>query len=267
MKTGLIQKIEDANLRLNESFATRIIRRPDVTIFLNEEIPDDPYLNLATKISDPENVESFVAEVSETFESRGIASSFYLSSYTSSKVKSFLLAQGYGEFANDSWMFWDLNKESFSELIEGLEIKRVETEQELDDFTKVFVEVYSKGEPDDPYQGLSPLYDKFLRKRFYQEGKDSEAEYYNAYWHGKAVGTGSLLHDGEIGGMFSLAVLPEFRKLGIGKALQARRVERARELDLQYLYLITEAGSRNEKIFAKAGFRTEFGNLELVKRI
>jgi predicted GNAT family N-acyltransferase len=47
-----------------------------------------------------------------------------------------------------------------------------------------------------------------------------------AFIEGKAVGTGRLLPDGHIGRM---AVLPEFRGRGIGGAILARLVERARE--------------------------------------
>lgn len=257
MDSASIRKIELANVYFNRDFATEVTQRPNYTLYLNREIPDDHYLNFATFIetNDPA---ALIKEVETKFRTRGISPSFYISPTTHAPgLEAKLLENGYQLAAHDAWMFFD-PKETPPPAKTAAVIKRVETDQEFDQFTKVFVEVYSKGEPDDPYQGLSPLYAKFFWQEFKNKNKDYASEYFLAFWDGEPVGTAVILYNREIAGFYGLAVLPQFRQLGIGRALQVARVERARERGVKFIYLVTAVGSRNEKIFPKSGFHTKF---------
>lgn len=263
---SLFNKIEDANIRFNQDFWTKVVKQPDSLILLNEEIPDDPYLNYATKIFEFKKNSPFINKTEEIFHKENTPPTFYIAPYTPKELVDVLQKEGYQPFAHDAWMFFDPSSQAPSIPVENLEIKKVQTEEELDKFTEVFVEVYSKGEPDDPYQGLSPLYAKFLKKQFHRTGPSFAAEFYLALFDDEAVGTGTLFYDQEIGGLYGLGVLPKVRRLGIGKSIQSTWVRRAKELGLKYIYLVTEVGSRNEKIFTKFGFETKFMGLELTKR-
>lgn len=252
-----VRKVELANVNLNRDFATEVVGRPGYSIYLNSEIPEDPYLNFTTfiKTNDPK---SLIEEVEAEFRSRRISPSFYISPTTEARgLEEKLVERGYQLHAHDAWMFFDPKKTLPLAQTEAA-IKKVETDKEFGQFVKIFIEVYSKGQPDDPYQGLSPLYGKFLWKRFRRDEPESRGEYFLAILNGRPVGIASLLYNSEVAGFYSLAVLPPYRRLGIGRALQVARVKRALELGLRLIYLVTEVGSRNEKIFPKSGFQTEF---------
>ena len=87
---------------------------------------------------------------------------------------------------------------------------------------------------------------------------------------GRAVGTGRLLPDGRLGRM---AVLPEWRGRGVGRAIlrQLERLARGRDMAAVYLHAQAEAAG----FYARAGFTAhgemfeEAGipHLEMVKRL
>lgn len=258
MDPQAIRKIELASVNFNRDFATEIIEKPGCIAYLNSEIPNDYYLNFATLI-EAKDPATLVTEMEHEYRSRGISPSFYISPSTKAPgLEKLLLNKGYELAAHETWMFFDPSCPIPPSPTEAV-IKRAVTDEDFTDFVNVFVEVYSKGEPDDPYQGLSPLYAKFFWKEFKDRGqKDYKSEYFVAYVEGKPVGTATVYYNDEIAGFYSLAVLPAFRRLGIGRALQATRVRRAKEIGVKFIFLVTAVGSRNEKIFPKSGFQTKF---------
>jgi len=266
MDLDLIRKIEDEVIKMGEDWATEIIRLPEVIIYLNATAPEEHFLNYTFGITDPQNIPEFVSKVEGIFEERKAKPNFSIAPYTSAGLKDYLLNNGYEQESNNAWMFFDRKKEvpEFGSL--EFEIKKVKNEEEFKEFARVMVEVFSKGEEDDPYQGFSTKWGEVLLDQYRDKGKDYLLETFLVYMDNQVVGGAQLLYKGEIGYLDWLSVLPKFRKLGIGKALQGTRVKRAKELGAKYICLITEVGSRNERIFTKFGFRTEFNSLDLIKK-
>ena len=83
-----------------------------------------------------------------------------------------------------------------------------------------------------------------------QDGRDATAYHWLATdFEDRCIGTVRLLPDGQIGRM---AVLPEYRRQGIGFTLLELAVQRARRLALDEAYL--HAQSYAEEFYARAGF-------------
>ncbi len=162
---------------------------------------------------------------------------------------------GYTLFGKSAFMFFYLkNKIENTKNITVRKIKK----KEIKEFKGVFNEVFTKGEKDDIYKGVSPLYGEFLQKRLKGKKKGCYAEPFAAFADRKLVGTVVIIHNKIDGYIYALAVLPEYRKMGAGKALLGACVKRAQEIKLENLCLATEKDSRNEKIFSKIGFKTKF---------
>lgn len=266
MDLEFVQRIENSTAKFFDSLATDIIKLPEATIILNKDLPCEPFLNYAADLNNPKNIPQLVKEVEESFEKHGAKPLFSISPYTARELGEYLRGQGYVQEANNGWMFFDPKREVPKYDKEDLEVKLVQNAEEFGEYADVFVEVFSKGEPDDPYKGLSPKWGDLLRER-YRKGPDGfSLETYAVSLDDRVVGGAELYWDGEIAYMDGLAVLPKFRKLGVGKALQGTRVKRAKELGAKYICLITEVGSRNEEIFTRFGFKTEFTSQDLIKK-
>lgn len=257
MDKDLISKIEEAHILFNMgTFFSSEIKHEEFTILFNNELPQDPYLNYVTKIRIRKNSKLVIDHIEQIFAQNKSKPSFYLMPYTHPKnFKDILVKKGYSIFTRDAWMFFDLKKKVQYDM--EIRVRKI-TKKEIADFKRVFNEVYTKGEEDDPYKGLSYLYGEFLEKRLIKKQKEFVVEAYAAFMDDKLVGTIVIIHNRSIACLYALAVLPQFRNRGIGKALIAACIQRAQNMKLQQFFLQTEKNSRNEKIFSKIGFRTFF---------
>jgi ribosomal protein S18 acetylase RimI-like enzyme len=257
MKNALINRFEDDVILFNMGdFFSKEIKEKDHTIIFNDDLPSDPYLNYVTKIRVGKNVDKFISDMEKTFVDHKSSPTFYILPYTLPKnLEKTLISKNYDLFGRDAWMFFDINKKA-PKANPNIVIRNI-TKNEISDFKKVFVGVFSKGEEDDPYKGLSTLYGEFLQKRLTSKKKECKAIPYGAFIDDKLVGTIVILHNNVDAYLYALAVLPEFRKLGICTSLIAKCVEKAKNLKLKNLSLITQKSSRNEKIFNNLGFRTK----------
>jgi GNAT superfamily N-acetyltransferase len=266
MNLEVVRRVEKIVTEFGESWATDIIRLPEVTAYLNSEISGETFLNYTTGITSPKNIPVFVNKIEAIFKKFSALPNFSIAPYTTKHLKDYLLNRGYKQDSNNAWMFFDPKKEVPEYGKYCLTIKQVENERGFEEFAKVMVEVFSKGEPDDPYQGLSPRWGEVLLKQYKDNSKRFLLETYLVYVSNELAGGAQLLYGDGVGYLDWLSVLPKFRKQGVGKTLQAIRVNRAKELGAKLICLITESGSRNEKIFTKFGFKTEFTAQDLVKK-
>ena len=163
-------------------------------------------------------------------------------------------------------MFFDLTKKPLQSKATPITVRSI-TAQELHAFKRVFNEVYMKGEKDDPYTNLSHWYGEFVERRFLRKEKSGETSYVAAFIGDAMVGTISLEHDRKNGGIYSFAVLPAYRRQGVGTALLGHCIALAQELRLKRLFLQTKKDGRNEKIFAKLGFTTLFTGRQWYKPV
>ena len=80
-----------------------------------------------------------------------------------------------------------------------------------------------------------------------------QAEHYLVYYENKPVGSGTLIHQGTIGGVFNITVLPEYRGKGLGRAMTQFLMQRSHELGLQKTILLSSPLA--EKLYASLGFK------------
>ena len=69
------------------------------------------------------------------------------------------------------------------------------------------------------------------------DGLDDEAKHVLAFIDGQAIGTGRILNDGHIG---RVAVLKDFRSMGIGKLIMLDLISWAKEAQVQKLWLSSQ---------------------------
>lgn len=81
-----------------------------------------------------------------------------------------------------------------------------------------------------------------------------DCENYIVYDEGKPVGVGTLFPRGRFGGVFNEAVLPEFQRRGYGEAVMRHIMNRAHELGLDHLILLSSPDA--VKLYTKLGFQT-----------
>lgn len=85
--------------------------------------------------------------------------------------------------------------------------------------------------------------------------QQSKAENYIVFHEEEPVGTGTLVSSGKIGGIFDIATLSEFQRKGCGEAMMRHLMNRAVELGLEKVVLLsTPAGF---KLYSNLGFKAE----------
>lgn len=257
MFSKYVNKLQDAHIKFNIGFffSNKIIMK-DAVILLNEALPKDSYLNHATKLESKGDTDVFIDKIEKTMLSRGIVPAFYLLPKSKpSNLEKCLKRRGYELFCHDAWMMFRKKNAAVREN-SSFQI-RLAKRNEFATVRHVFNEVFTKGEEDDPYKGLSPVYGDLTLKRLLHKSKDYDSIFFVALVSGKIVGVCNLLYDGKIAAIEGLAVLPKFRNMGIGTSLLLACAKTAQNFGIKDIYLGTEKNSRNEKIFKTIGFHTK----------
>jgi N-acetylglutamate synthase-like GNAT family acetyltransferase len=99
-------------------------------------------------------------------------------------------------------------------------------------------------------------FDETLKKAFEKLIQNIDCENYLVYSEDKAVGTGMLFQNGPIGGIFNISTLPEYQKKGYGKATMLFLMNRALELGLEHLLLLSSPVAT--KLYTDLGFKKAF---------
>ncbi|WP_237065063.1 GNAT family N-acetyltransferase [Microbulbifer guangxiensis] len=89
------------------------------------------------------------------------------------------------------------------------------------------------------------------------DDQEAAATHFLAFLEGEPVATGRLTQTGKIGRM---AVLPRYRKQGLGSRLLEIICEHARATGLQHVFLHAQCHARH--FYANAGFRAVGGEFE-----
>ncbi|MFA4820339.1 MAG: GNAT family N-acetyltransferase [Candidatus Aenigmatarchaeota archaeon] len=251
-------KIFDTYIKFNLGyFFTQKIKINGALLLINENLPKDPYLNYALKIKSSNA--KIIQKIEKSFNSLGISPHFYITPKTTPKnLETLLLKKGYELIYSDVWMHFE--KDKIKKIKHGKTSVRKVGENEFIRVKEIFNEVFTKGELGDPYQGLSHLYGEFFYKRLLDNKKKFGSVVYAAFIKGEMVGVCTLLHDSKVSLIEGLAVLPKFRNMGIGTTLLLSCASQAHALGVEKIFVCTESGSRNEKIFEKIGFVKDFSS-------
>ncbi|MFC4807923.1 GNAT family N-acetyltransferase [Paenibacillus sp. GCM10023250] len=126
----------------------------------------------------------------------------------------------------------------------GLSIVTVQTEEELERFKRVFVAEY--GLPDE-------LANAFTEAFVYDP--EGQMKYFLAYVDDVPAGTAMTFRTGDVGGLYMVATLKEFRRRGIGGVMVGHAL-----LDMQAAgatLAVLQASDMGQTIYRKHGFEEE----------
>ena len=107
------------------------------------------------------------------------------------------------------------------------------------------------------------LYDEEVKEGFAKLLENVDAENYLINLDGKPVGTGTLISNGKIGGIFNIATLPEYQKRGCGRSMMQFLMNRASVIGLKKLVLLSSPIA--EKLYSNLEF-TKCFNIEIYAR-
>lgn len=123
----------------------------------------------------------------------------------------------------------------------------------------------AKTETDIFYQIISTVFhlDEATKEKYANIFNSIDSENYLLFVNTKPVAVGSLFPNGEIGGIFNIAVLKEHQKKGYGRAMMEFLMQRASELHLRELILLSSPEA--EKLYHNLDFEKIF-DIEIYAR-
>ncbi len=162
-----------------------------------------------------------------------------------------LLKRNYKTSGPNFGMVLDVNETNLSPKKPGIDIVKVETEQQVDQFIDIYVNVF----------GFQSEID-FFRKLFLEILHCQSPPWINylGTLNGEAVGCSSLTLNRDdkgklLGGFYNAAVKPEARGRGIATAMACQRVKDAKELGIDYITIILMADAMARGYCEKMGFK------------
>ncbi len=91
-----------------------------------------------------------------------------------------------------------------------------------------------------------------IQKAWHAFLENTTSENYVVYLDERPVGTGKIVINGKVGGIFNVAVLPEYQKQGCGRSIMEFLINRAHELNLESLVLMSSPEA--EKLYTDLQF-------------
>jgi len=212
----------------------------------------DCYWNYASLVRTQSSKTDELIRKVESFSSKnGRKPAFYLDPSTQ-PVNFFEILQnaGYTEEDHETWMahnvIEDLEKIDDNPTIQ---LELVKTEEQM----TVFTELFNTG-----FGMTTNTYGDSLISAFKNPSAEVEVLHYIAKLNGKECGIASLYSSGKIGGIYNVATVPEFRRKGVGTALNKKVVSESLARNHELLILQTEANGDAYRIYERMGFRPEF---------
>ena len=206
----------------------------------------DVWYNQAYNIDNTANPRETLESIENYFRERDRHSCVYTSVATNKSFVSELEKQGYGVFEEESWMFAPVINEGSDK--SDFKISAViETYED-------FATVYRLGLP-------GPEVEDYIEAAIHIHKNTPEGiqiDYLIAYQDNQPVGMLGLHLTNQIGGVYAVATVPEFRGKGVANALNSEAHKLAQAANCTHLMLQTVSGETSEKVFKKMGYQTEF---------
>jgi ribosomal protein S18 acetylase RimI-like enzyme len=169
-------------------------------------------------------------------------------------LSEFLTQNGYVKDYEDSWMFYKdlaISESRFNQ------VKKVETEQDLETFLKTFDNCYQKDDPINPYGELGD-YLKVAEKVWHKHKDTNRLEYFIAYKETKPVAVATLTNYEGIGYISNVGSLREVRGEGYGKLVTLFCVYTSQKHNNSIHCIATEEGTYPNDFYKRIGFETLF---------
>ena len=99
-------------------------------------------------------------------------------------------------------------------------------------------------------------FDEITMKKYSALIKNFDSENYLIFAEGQPIGTGILFPNGKVGGIFNIAILPEYQRKGYGQAMMRFLMGRAQHLHLEHLILLSSPQAKT--FYRNLGFEKIF---------
>lgn len=196
-----------------------------------------------------------VGEIASKLIERKRKPAFYFENRTDLEPLVLLLSgQGYKKEAEDSWMFH--SGENIDESRFG-EIRKVETDADLEMFLTTFDQCYRKDDPLNPYGELGN-YLITARIAWEKHHGSNRIEYFIAYKKDQPVAVASLTNRSRIGYISNVGSLVSVRGEGFGKLVTMYCVAQSKKGGNNTHCLATEEGTNPNSFYKSIGFETRF---------
>lgn len=259
MKAEEIQNIENAHIRFGLDMFFNGSKQTDGALFLYSDKINDVYWNYATQLKfSSDKIKQKIEETIAFFKEKRRWPAFYITPATKPKeLPNALIELGFSIKVRDTWMLWrggELKEDA------SFTAEQVKTEKDSQDFVGVFKKAYCGITPDEPYGALPQEYWDYV----YKIALNPKIKSYLVKSEGEPAGMVSLASDGKYACIYLVGTVPEHRKKGIGSFLTLAATREALKSGANTIFLQTEAGSYNEKLYESIGFKTEFIGEEYV---
>ena len=219
----------------------------------------DSYWNYATKIdTDERSVPALVNTITKFYKAKNRKPAIYTTPFSRpNNLPELIEKASFKVDSQDAWMFYEGPKPKV-ELPDRFAIKKVETLKEMKVFVNIFNRSYGGASPDEPYGALPKEYGDSLLASFSQKTDNVKVINELGMLDGVPMAIGTMVCSDGFAALYNLGVSPEYRKRGFSEIMSLNRIREAMELGNGVIFLQTEKGSYNERLFAKWGFSTEF---------
>lgn len=244
-----------AHLRfMAESFVSKVEHAPNGTFVMSNIITDSFWSYATHHIGSQETLESFIKTVTERFKSKRRNPCVLINPERDLVLAAALEQAGFERVYEDAWMFYQGARSINPPGSADISICR--TQAQFDVFLEVFFSAYSGASPDEPYGALPPEYGLAFQKSF-DRRREHGLQHFVLRVDGEPAGVAMLGLEGQVAGFYALGIKPKFRKRGLAQQLTLHRLSVALQHGAKTIFLQTEAGSYNERLFSKFGFSTK----------
>ena len=255
----ILQKAEDKHYLFQLDCYLSNSKTIDGALLVWSDRIADSYWNYATKIdTDEKSVPALIKTITEFYTAKGRKPAIYTTPFTKPhNIPELIEKAGFRIENQDAWMFYE-GPEPEVELPDGFAIKQVETLKEMKVFVDIFNRAYGGASPDEPYGALPKEYGEALLASFSQKTDNVKVINEIGMLDGAPMAIGTLVCSDGFAALYNLGVSPEYRKRGFSEIMSLNRIREAMRLGNDVIFLQTETGSYNEKLFTKWGFSTKF---------
>ena len=205
-----------------------------------------------------------VNSAEKMWQSKKRASTFYFEQTPRlENLKSFLIEKGYTQSFEDCWMFHsgkNINSTRFTE------VKKVETNEDLEIFIKTFDQSFQKDDPQNPYgtigEGL-----EIARKAWLNFRGQNKLHYFIAFKDGSPVAVSALTNYQDHGYISNVGSLRSVRGQGYGKLVTLYSVDQSLKNGNSLHYLATEEGHYPNAFYTQIGFETKYKAVGWTKKL
>jgi len=243
---NICRQIEEHLLSL-QSLVNNVKDIGYATLCSNRRIPITAY-NQAYRVNVPESEAlRLIADVVRHYESIGLKPCFVVSPATRPPTfANSLLVAGFTPVLEEDAMVHEGERKEFKTIPD---VNVVSSDRNLLD---VWTDVNMKGFGI-PVVLRDAFFDMFAKASQYKGTKS-----YLGYFQGKPAGVCGLVSFNNVGGIFSVGTVPEYRGQGVATALLQRAIADSSTMGNSLLYLITTKGSDAERLYTSLGFEVAY---------